>query len=265
MNLTSASHYTFGDNNVAAQRLERLAEAYSESTETFLRQFTPTVISKAVDLGSGLGFSTRLLQKVTAARTVIGYERSPRYLDAARGRFPELLFKNVDVLEPEFPDQEIDLIYSRFLLTHLHQPERTVACCIRHLTPGGRLLLEELSDLRSSIASLQTYYRLVGEMQTHYGQELYVGRRLHAIVEQARGCFVSSQQTPITLPAQTMARLHSMNIATWKSDTFMRASYGVPHLEQLEEELQGIASCTDDLAPVTCLMAQVVAERQAAA
>jgi len=262
MNSTSASHYTFGDGDLAAQRLERLAEAYSESTESFLRQFRPTEVSVAIDLGSGLGLSTKLLQRVTEARTVIGYERSTRYLNVARGRFPELTFREVDVLAPEFPNREIDLIYSRFLLTHLHEPERAVACCIAHLRQGGRLLLEELSDLRSSITSLQTYYRLVGEMQTHYGQELYIGKRLHAIVEQARDCVVSSHQTQITLPAQTMARLHAMNIATWKSDAFMRASYGMPLLDELEEELQLIASRTELLVPVTCMMAQVVAERR---
>ena len=262
MNSNSTSHYTFGDSDLAAQRLERLAEAYAESTTGFLREFCPRCVSVAVDLGSGLGLTTKLLQTATGSPTVIGYERSPHYLQAARGRFPELTFRDVDVVAPEFPDRDIDLIYSRFLLTHLHEPEKAVARSVAHLKRGGRLLLEETSDLRSTINCLQTYYRLVGELQTYYGQELYVGTRIHTMAEGTGGCVVSAHQTSLTIRAQTMASLHAMNIATWKGDSFMRSSYGTSFLDAFESELGTIAASTDVLPPVTCVMAQVVVERE---
>lgn len=262
MNSNSTSHYTFGDSDLAAQRLEHLAEAYAESTTKFLHEFCPKCVSVAVDLGSGLGLTTKLLQSTTGSPTVIGYERSPRYLEAAQSRFPELIFRNIDVLAPEFPDQDIDLVYSRFLLTHLHEPEKAVTTSVAHLRRGGRLLLEETSDLRSSIRCLQTYYQLVGEMQTHYGQELYIGTRLHTMVERLAGCVVNAHQTSITLRAQTMARLHAMNIATWKADPFMRSTYGTSFLDAFETELETIATTPNVLPPVTCVMAQVVVERE---
>jgi hypothetical protein len=34
--MSDSKHYTFGDNDVAAERLRRLAEAYAPSTKAFL-------------------------------------------------------------------------------------------------------------------------------------------------------------------------------------------------------------------------------------
>ncbi len=261
MNQASTSHYSFGDNDLAAARLERLAATYAVSSAAFMREALPPVVERAVDLGSGLGLTTKLLSELSRAHSVIGYERSTKYIQLAKSRHPTLAFREVDVMAPPYPDRELDAIYSRFLLTHLHAPETVMNACAEHLRPGGRLLLEETSDLASTIPTLKQYYCMVGEMQAHHGQELYIGLRLAAIASSLAGCRVTALQTPITLSANRMAELHAMNIATWKHDPHMLEAHGLAALEQLEAALNSIAQSNEPQPPVTCVMAQVVVER----
>jgi hypothetical protein len=72
---------------------------------------------------------------------------------------------------------------------------------------------------------------------------------------------VIAQDVELRIPAPTMARLHAMNIATWKKDPFMREAHGEATLNSLEAALHAIASGPDTAAPVRSVMAQVVIER----
>jgi trans-aconitate 2-methyltransferase len=256
-----SSHYTFGDNDLAAARLERLAGAYAGSSAAFLRVALPARVERAIDLGCGIGQSTKLLHDLTQGSLVVGYERSAKYLQYARRCHPTLRFREIDVLLPSYPDRDVDVIYSRFLLTHLHTPRAAMATCLEHLRPGGRLLLEETSNLTSPIPILQTYYAMVGEMQAHYGQELYIGLRLQALADTLPCARVSIVQTPIQIPTNVMARLHAMNIGTWKRDPHMLQTHGLAALERLQSALDDLACSNRTDSAVTSLMAQVVVER----
>lgn len=255
------SHYTFGDNELARSRLEHLAQAYEASSAEFLRTGMPSRVARAVDLGSGLGLTTALLAQVSRASFVAGYERSANYLSYARAQYPQLTFREVDVLCPPYPDSELDVIYARFLLTHLDEPQKVMKSCVEHLRPGGRLLVEEVKELSSTIPVLQKYYGLVAEMQAHYGQELTVGARLSEMAEGLPCCRVTVKEVRPDLATATMVRLHAMNIGTWKNDPFMRSRHGVAGLEQLEAELEELLRAGDSQPSVVCVMAQAIVER----
>ena len=47
------------------------------------------------------------------------------------------------------------------------------------------------------------------------------------------------------MAAAVMARLHAMNLATWKADPFMLETHGLRALEDLEGELKAIAARSD--------------------
>jgi hypothetical protein len=57
-----------------------------------------------------------------------------------------------------------------------------------------------------------------------------------------------------------MARLHAMNLGTWKADPFMLETHGLRALEDLEGELKAIAAGLD-FPGGRCVMAQVCIER----
>src|SRR5580704_8720573 len=156
---TSKSHYSFGDNRLAALRLEHLAAAFAPSSRRFLQGTKPGRVELALDLGSGIGATTALVRDVTNAPRVVGYERSGNLLAIARRQYPELTFRDIDVLSPAYPDREADLIYCRFLLTHIRRPADVLTTSGQHLRSGGRLLLEETAALFLTSASALTVLR----------------------------------------------------------------------------------------------------------
>src|SRR5262249_62346922 len=168
---TSKSHYSFGDSQLAALRLEYLAAGFDPSSRRFLQGTKPGLVELALDLGSGIGATTALVRNVTNATCVAGYERSRNFLAIARRRYPELSFRDIEVLAPEYPDRDADLIYCRFLLSHIHRPADVLTTSVQHLRPGGRLLIEETAALFSPVAALSRYYDLVEQLQAHHGQE----------------------------------------------------------------------------------------------
>jgi trans-aconitate 2-methyltransferase len=259
-NDTSKSHYSFGDNRLAALRLEYLAAAFARSSRRFLQRTQPGRVKLALDLGSGIGATTALVRDVTNAPRVIGYERSGNFRALARRQYPELTFRDVDVLSGEYPDREADLIYCRFLLTHIHRPADVVTTSVQHLRSGGRLLLEETAELFSPVPALSRYYDLVQQLQAHHGQETLIGKRLGALASGITGSRATSVLQEISMAAAVMARLHAMNLATWKADPFMLETHGLRALEDLEGELKMIAARSDFPAG-RCLMAQVCIER----
>lgn len=256
----SKSHYSFGDSRLAALRLEHLAAAFAPSSRRFLQSAKPGRVDLALDLGGGIGATTALLRDVTKAPRVVCYERSQNFLAIARRRYPELTFRVIDVLSPAYPDREADLIYCRFLLTHIHRPADVLNTSVQHLRPGGRLVLEETAALFSPVPALSRYYDLLEQLQAHHGQETLIGQRLEALARGVAGARATSVLQEIPLPAAVMARLHAMNLGTWKADPFMLETHGLRALEDLERELQAIAETSHS--PVgRCLMAQVYIER----
>ena len=253
------SHYSFGDNPLAAQRLEYLAAALAPSSRRFLESTKPDRVELAIDLGSGIGATTALLRDVTNSQRVIGYERSENFLAIARHRYPDLTFRDVDVLSPVYPDREVNLIYSRFLLTHIHRPADVLNTSVHHLRPGGRLLLEETAALSSPVPALSRYYEMVEQLQAHHGQETLIGKRLGTLAAGVPGARSSSVLKEIPIAAAVMARLHAMNLATWKTDPFMLETHGLSVLEDLGAELKTIAAASD-FPDGCCVMAQVCIE-----
>jgi trans-aconitate 2-methyltransferase len=256
----STSHYSFGDNRLAALRLEYLAAAVAPSSRSFLYRAKPDRVDLALDLGSGIGATAALVRDVTKAPCVVGYERSGNFLAIARRRYPELTFREVDVLSSAYPDREADLIYSRFLLTHIHRPTDVLTTSVQHLRSGGRLLLEETAALSSPVPALARYYALVEQLQAHHGQETLIGETLAALAAGIAGVRVTSVLQEIPIAAAVMARLHAMNLSTWKADPFMLETHGLHTLEVLEGELKVIAE-RSDFPEGRCVMAQVCIER----
>jgi SAM-dependent methyltransferase len=259
-NDTSKSHYSFGDNRLAALRLEYLAAAFAPFSRHFVQGTKPGRVELALDLGSGIGASTALVRDVTNAPCVAGYERSGNFLAIARRQYPELTFREVDLLSPEYPDREADLIYCRFLLTHIHRPADVLTTSVQHLRLGGRFLLEETAALFSPVPALSRYYDLVEQLQAHHGQETLIGKRLGALAAGVAGVRATSVLQEIPVAAAVMARLHAMNLATWKADPFMLETHGLSALEDLEGELKAIAA-SSDFPEGRCVMAQVGIER----
>lgn len=97
---------------------------FDAPSRAFLEQWGLAGCALALDLGCGPGFTTELLRDALAPQRVVGVEASPAFVQVARGRAPGLAFVQHDVLDLPFPSGAPDLVYARFLVSHLSDPAR---------------------------------------------------------------------------------------------------------------------------------------------
>jgi len=253
-------HYTFGDGEVAALRLQALADTYGESSATLLRRLG-AVAGGAVDLGCGPGHTTELVAEVLRPAWTIGLDRSACLVAAARARLPTLRFVEHDVTVAPFPTPPAAAIYSRFLLTHLPDPAAAVRTWAGALAAGGQLVLEETASLTSEHPAIQRYYDLVESLQAHYGQRFDIGATLGELVRAAGLEVVHAGVAVLMLPARRMATLHALNLRTWGADPFARERFDQAELSRLAAILGRIASGEEPAPPVRSAMGQAVGRR----
>jgi SAM-dependent methyltransferase len=260
---TSVDTYTFGDSDLAAERLRLLAAAFAPSSRAFAARLGREPVRLAIDLGCGPGYTTALLAAGTGAATTIGLDSSPRFLarawrQAARG----VAFGEHDVTRLPFPAPPADLIYGRFVVTHLPDAGAAIAGWAGALVSRGRLALEEVDTMTSDDPALVRYYELVEAMQAARGQRTYVGRELAALAPAEIFVVERADTVPVTLPAPVAARLHALNFQTWRRDPFIVSNVAAAELDRLGETLEALASGARAAAPVRWKMAQVILRKR---
>jgi SAM-dependent methyltransferase len=253
-----ADHYTFGDNPTAADRLALLAATYEPSSARLLRLCAGVAPRLAVDLGCGPGHATRLLHALLSPAATLGLDRSGDYVAQARAVAPPgVTYAVHDVAGAPLPVAP-DFLYCRFLLTHLADPGRALASWAKAAAARATLVVEETADMLSPHPAFQLYYRLVGALQAHYGQALHIGRTLDEGLAGSGWAVEIDAARAIPLPAHRMARLHAMNLATWRHDPFARAAFTPETLDALGAELKAIADGHVEAPDVRHVMRQLV-------
>lgn len=251
--------YTFGDTDIAARRLTHLAEVYEPSSAALLRRWAPQRPRLAVDIGCGPGHTTRLLRATTEAAVTIGVDSSPRYLDSARAHDGAVVRYVQADASSALPaaTHGAQVIYCRFLLTHLTNPVAALEAWRGSAAPGAVLIVEELEWIRSAHPALSRYYGLVESVQAAQGQEMYVGPAVEAMADAAGWHLLHSGTAGLDPPATSMALLHSLNLETLRHDPAL-SSVSRSELDHLARRLEAIAR-GEEVASVDNGVRQVVA------
>lgn len=243
-----ASVYTYGEGDLASRRLELLAAVMESSSRSLLSEaigFSPRL---ALDLGSGLGYTTRLISEVLGPERVVGLERSENFLAKARASAPEgpqgISFLDHDVTQVPLPHEgEADLIHARLLLAHLPQPETVVADWFAQLAPGGLLLLQEVESIETGHRMFREYLEMLARMMSHHGQDLYLGPRLDAFTEDPQRLL--SRSVPMYPTTGQAAGMFSMNLANWRENEFVKGHYPDEEVDRLAKELRDLLPSQD--------------------
>jgi trans-aconitate 2-methyltransferase len=256
-------HYTFGDNDQASARLRRLAELYEPETRELLLRGSVQRPPLAVDLGCGPGWSTRLIHDVLKPERTVGLDASERYVAEARGNHgAELEFMVHDVVHAPFPVAAPNVMFCRFLLTHLRSPEQALRMWARVAKPDAVLFVHETESLETENRALLRYYELVGRVQRHYGQELNVGALLESAFEDSGWTLGENERRVLKKPAHRMADLHLANLRTWRHDPYASQAFDRAEIESLETALERIARETGGGEIVVNAARQIVAKRR---
>ncbi|MEP6758691.1 MAG: methyltransferase domain-containing protein [Actinomycetota bacterium] len=209
------TRYTYGDSELAGDRLGLVARLFRPTSATFLLAAAPRDPGLALDLGCGPGHTTTLVHETCRPGRTIGVDRSEAFtLRARRHAAPGLGFVAANVATTFLPLAEADLIFARLLLAHLPEPFAVVGRWSTTLTIGGRLLVDDLESIETEDPVFRTYLDDVAlAVIRAQGGALFVGPDLHEASDPADLTRVHDAVASFTpAPAET-ARVFGMNLA----------------------------------------------------
>src|SRR5262249_45830301 len=120
---------------------------------------------------------------------VVGMDASAEQVAQARalldGRGRNTTFVEASAMDTGQPRESFDMVYCRFLLVHLPEPERALREMFALLKPDGTLVCED-GDLTSSgsepPSALSAFAELWGRLGPAKGVDYTLGRRLYHMV-----------------------------------------------------------------------------------
>lgn len=143
------STYAIRGGREGKQRLDLLARTMAPTTEALLTLVGVRPAMVCLDLGCGAGHvSRRLAALVGEEGRVVGLDIDAVKLDSAREECGRAGIGNVEFRAgnlTEWNEKETyDLVYGRFILSHVRERLSVVARARRALKPGGTLVLEDI-------------------------------------------------------------------------------------------------------------------------
>lgn len=251
--------YAFGDSDLAAERLRRLAAVFAGTSGAFLQAAVDDPPSLALDLGCGPGCTTHLVADTLRGERTVGMDSSTHFIALAERTATERVsFCRHDFRTAPFPCGPADLMYARYVLTHQTDPAEVVRVWSTQLRPGGRLLIEETDWISTSRPVFATYLRIVEAMLAHQGNVLYIGPVLDGQPPPAGLRRSSSRVATLTVPTGVAARMFHMNILTWKRNAYVQTAYPAQAIAQLEQELEALAETGSDASDIEWGLRQLV-------
>jgi SAM-dependent methyltransferase len=131
------------------ERLRLLSSVMWPTTERLLQRAGLRPGLHCLDLGCGGGdVSRELARRVGPTGRVVGIDRDETILqldreDLLADPLPNLSFRAADAEDLQ-ESASYDLVYARFLLTHLPRRDRGLQGMLRSLRPGGVVVMEEV-------------------------------------------------------------------------------------------------------------------------
>src|SRR5262249_46151371 len=131
------------------ERLRLLASVmWPTTSELFARIGVPRD-AKCLDLGCGGGDVSRELARLAPDGQVLGMDLDGTELEVARAEavaagVDNVEYRTADVMDAPQDGRRYDLVYVRFLLTHLTDPAGALDNVMRQLAPGGVVVVEDI-------------------------------------------------------------------------------------------------------------------------
>jgi SAM-dependent methyltransferase len=244
--------YTFGDTQLAAERLAVVAGVFDAPTRALLGEVRAALAEEgaerpalAVDLGCGPGHTTRLIAGVTGAAHTVGLDASVPFLGIARAAGGDGIdYVEHDITSTPFPLGPADLMYCRLVLAHLPEPASLIARWMTQVAPGGILALDEVEFIDTPNAVLSLYEEMVVALVASRGALMYAGPDIADLA----GAWpnATSRLVEHLVPAETAARMYAMNLPTWRHDPAITAAYTQETVDRLAKDLGALAGSMGD-------------------
>ncbi|UOR12874.1 class I SAM-dependent methyltransferase [Halobacillus amylolyticus] len=237
-------HYSFGDSNIAVERLNLVERMFGPTSRSFIRNTVKIHSKLALDLGCGPGNTTKMIAEEINPDKIIGVDVSRSHLNRAIEN-NDFEFVEHNVTSTPLPNSPADVIFARFLLSHLPNPLECMEAWIGELKPGGSLLCEEDEWTHSNHPAIQTYFKLAAELIKHNGGDLYVGKRFGELEDNSNYKIQHREIVSITPPIELVARNFLLNFDVWRNEQYILDHYNQDFLNEIASEIQEISMNPD--------------------
>jgi SAM-dependent methyltransferase len=193
---TSTGRYAIRGGAAGRERLRVLAGTLRQSTDALFDRLGLGAGLRALDVGCGGGDVTfELARRAGPGGSAVGVDIDETKLELARREaaaqgLDNVTFRTLDISRQR-PEGAFDVVYVRFVLTHLADPAGALASCRGALRPGGLLVVEDI-DFAGLFAWPETpafrrYCALYTSVVRHRGGDPNIGPRLPVMLADA-GC-----------------------------------------------------------------------------
>jgi 2-polyprenyl-3-methyl-5-hydroxy-6-metoxy-1,4-benzoquinol methylase len=249
--LNGRGDYVLATGNAAANRLRILHNVYGPGARELLLRAGIQRGMSVVDLGCGVGMTTQLLAELVGPTgEVIGVDYSAAQVEQARALLPAGLsnvrFVEASATDTGLPREAFDVVYCRFLLIHLQDPESALREMHGLLKPEGIMAIED-GDLTSATSEprskLEEFSNLFGALGPKWGVDYTLGRRLFHMVLNAKFSQVGITFNQPVFSKGENKRLLELSVAE-AGPSFVSA--GLVSHEQLKETVAEMRRLGDD-------------------
>lgn len=146
---TQTNDYIISGGEEGKKRLNVLSEVLKDHTRLLLETDGSITGQRLLDLGCGGGNVALMAAGMVGPAghvTAIDFDSAIIALaqqDASEASVQNISFTAQSAYDIDF-DQEFDIVYSRFLLSHLSDPLRVLTNMIRSTRPGGKIIVEDV-------------------------------------------------------------------------------------------------------------------------
>ena len=209
-----------------ARRLELQNDLLKNHIATHLNATGLSEGQTAVDLGCGNGTVTiELAKRVGTTGRVYAIDMSPEQLALAKEKVNAAGLKNVIFVQgditflKDFPMGKAHLVYMRFFLSHLRDPEQAIAIAKDMLTDGGVVATQDVTMSTfydsSNHQIFREYRQAVAAMGKIMRKDFDIGKRLLSLHEKAgfvkaKGYFIQP-----TMNLSVTKELFLLDISEW--------------------------------------------------
>jgi SAM-dependent methyltransferase len=191
----STPHYVIRGGVQGRERLRLLARVLQPTTANLFERVGVAATARCLDLGCGGGDVTVQLARIAPEGRCVGVDLDQEKIGIARAEATAAGVTNVefrvgDAAAPPDGEDRFDLVYVRFLLTHLPDPAAAVQRMCAWLAPGGTLVVEDI-DFSGHFsypdsAAFRRYQELYCAVVRARGCDPDIGPRLPGLLSEAR-------------------------------------------------------------------------------
>jgi SAM-dependent methyltransferase len=255
----SISTYVIRGGLAGRERLRILARVMWPTTKALFDRIGVADTARCLDVGCGGGDVTLELARLAPNGQVMGIDLDEIELELARSELAATGISNVtyrreDVLEMPRDAARYDLIYVRFVLTHLNDPAEGLAALRERLAPEGVIVIEDIDYsghfCYPDSAAFTRYLELYTQVAASRGCDPNIGPRLPALM---RAAALTNIGVNVVQPAGISGEVKVMAPITLEAiaDSVLKAGLATPEeLNKTVDDLYAFASAEGTLLSV---------------